>query len=333
LTNVGSLGGAAAAISVGALEVAAGRLSVPALFVILMLPFAFFRPFSELSYYWHVGVNGLSASKRIGQLLSQTPEVVERAVPPSPSATMTRAPNLSFDRVTFAYSLGERPALRDFSLLVAPGETVAIVGPSGAGKSTAVALLLRFFDPLSGRILLDGRDLRAWPLAEVRRAISVVSQDAYLFHGTIADNIRLARPGATDAEVHAAARAANIHGFVSSLPGGYETLVAERGTTLSGGQRQRVAIARALLKDAPVLVLDEPTSNVDSASEAAIQDSLEGLADGRTTLIIAHRISTVRGADRIVVLSEGRVAESGKHTDLLRHQGDYARLVAAQGRA
>lgn len=232
--------------------------------------------------------------------------------------------------MTFSYATRDKPALRGLNLVVASGETVAVVGPSGSGKTTIVALLLRFFDPDQGVIRIGGHDLRDLRLATVRAAIAVVSQDTYLFHGTIAQNIALARPDATHDEVVAAARDANIHEAILALPDAYETQVGERGVGLSGGQRQRVAIARALLADAPILVLDEATSNVDAASEAAIQEALDRVTRGRTTLVIAHRLSTVRDAERVVVLDDGVVIETGGHDELVQRGGGYARLIAAQ---
>jgi ABC-type multidrug transport system fused ATPase/permease subunit len=191
-------------------------------------------------------------------------------------------------------------------------------------------LLLRFFDPQQGRILLDGRPLPDYDLHTLRGMIAVVSQDTYLFHGSVAENLRLGKPDATPAELEAAARAANAHDFIAALPQGYDTMIGERGLKLSGGERQRIAIARALLKDAPMLILDEATASVDAANEALIQDALQRLTARRTTLVIAHRLSTVINADQIIVLDQGRVVERGRHTELLDSAGAYARLVAAQ---
>src|SRR5262249_44686175 len=211
-------------------------------------------------------------------------------------------------------------------------ERVGIVGGSGGGKSSIVRLLLRFYDPESGAIRLGGRDLRALSFAQIRSMISVVNQDTFLFHGTVEENIRLGNPDASESEVEAAARAANIHDFVLTLPQGYRTVVGEKGVKLSGGQRQRVAIARALLRNAPVLVLDEALSAVDAENEAVIQEALDRLMRGRTTLILAHRLSSVIDCDRILVLDRGRVVESGRHDDLMRTGGVYAQLMAEQVR-
>ena len=236
-----------------------------------------------------------------------------------------------FEHVTFGYQNGRRPAVLDCSFELRPGATLGVVGPSGAGKSTLVNLLLRFADPQQGRVLLDGHDLRELPLDLLRRQVAVVAQDTYLFYGTVAENLRVASPEATQAELETACRAANAHDFIAALPRGYDTLIGERGVRLSGGQRQRVSIARALLKDAPILVLDEALSSVDAESESTIQQALERLQRGRTTLVIAHRLSSVATADRIIVLERGRLVEEGAPNELMaRTNGVYQRLMAAQ---
>jgi ATP-binding cassette subfamily B protein/subfamily B ATP-binding cassette protein MsbA len=231
--------------------------------------------------------------------------------------------------VWFGYE-PDRPVLRGVSFSASPGEVVAVVGPTGAGKSTLVGLVPRFFDPDAGEVLLDGRDVRGLPLGQVRGSVSLVLQESFLFPFSVAENIAYGRPGASREEVVAAARAANADGFIRGLAEGYETVVGERGATLSGGERQRVAIARALLKDAPVLVLDEPTSALDAETEGVLLEALSRLMVGRTTIVIAHRLSTVRRADRILVVREGRIVESGRHEELVALGGHYARMHAIQ---
>lgn len=236
-----------------------------------------------------------------------------------------------FENVGFAYD-GRTPVLEGIDLHARPGETIALVGPSGAGKSTMVALLQRLYDPTTGAIRLDGVDIRDLEQRSLRRQIGVVLQDALLFNDTIRNNIAYGRPGASQAEIEAAARAANAHDFIMRLPRGYDTVVGERGGVLSGGGRQRIAIARALLKDPPILILDEATSALDAESEALVQEALSRLIRGRTTFVIAHRLSTVVGADRIVVLKGGRIVEEGTHDELIRRNGHYAALVHVQSR-
>ncbi len=221
-------------------------------------------------------------------------------------------------------------ALAGVDLHVRPGETVALVGPSGAGKSTVFQLLLRFHDPVAGRILLDGVDLRAMARADFRQAIALVPQDPVIFAASARDNIRFGRPRASDAEVEAAAKAAAAHGFITALPDGWDTHLGERGVMLSGGQRQRIAIARAILRDAPVLLLDEATSALDAESERAVQQAVQALARGRTTLIVAHRLATVKRADRILVFDAGRIVAVGTHDALVAEGGLYARLARLQ---
>jgi ATP-binding cassette subfamily C protein CydCD len=233
-------------------------------------------------------------------------------------------------RVSFTYPGRRRRALSEVSLAVPRGSTVALVGPSGAGKTTVASLLLRFWDPDEGMVRLDGHDLREYGLDDLRHRIALVAQDTYLFNDTLRNNILLARPGATERELAAAAECAALTEFVAGLPDGLETVVGERGAQLSGGQRQRVAIARAFLKDAPILILDEATSHLDAVSEQAVRGALDVLTKNRTTMVIAHRLSTVRNADRIIVLEDGRVAESGGHRELLDRGGLYAHLIARQ---
>jgi ATP-binding cassette subfamily B protein len=327
ITDTGIAVGAAAALALGAWRVQAGDMSLGALLVVLMLGVEVFRPLRELRVLLHQGMLGLSAARGIFGLLDAQPAVRDGAPGPEPADA-----GVAFDDVTFAYPGGRRPAHVGLTFSVRPGERVGIVGASGSGKSTVARLLLRFHDPDRGRVLLGGRDLRALSLAQVRGGIAVVSQDTWLFHGTVEDNLRMGKPEATEAELRAAARAANAEEFIVRLPQGYATVVGERGVRLSGGQRQRIAIARALLRDAPILVLDEALSSVDAESEALIQAALDRLMAGRTTLVFAHRLSSVVGADRILVLDEGRLVEAGTHADLLARGGVYTRLMAAQAR-
>jgi ATP-binding cassette subfamily B protein len=231
--------------------------------------------------------------------------------------------------VTFAYPGADREALHDVDLHVPAGSTLAVVGETGSGKSTLGALVARLHDPGAGRITVDGVDLRDLRLADLARIVGVVSQETYLLHASVRDNLRYAKPDATDAEIEAAARGAQIHHVIADLPEGYDTVVGPRGHRFSGGERQRLAIARTLLRDPRVLVLDEATSALDTATERAVQEAFDALAHGRTTLTIAHRLSTVREADRIAVLDHGRVVESGTHADLVSSDGRYAALTAA----
>lgn len=321
--------GTAFSVGIGAVHLVNGGLTSFDLLLILLLTRETFRPMRELERAYHASYSARPALAAAFDLLDTEPEVAELAAPKTIRLD-EQPPRLSFENVTFSYSERNAPALNGFSLDIAPGERVALVGRSGAGKTTVVSLLLRFFDEYDGRITVAGHDIRTLSPAELRSLVAVVAQDTYLFHGTVRRNLALARADATDDEIIAAAKAAHAHEFISALPQGYDTVVGERGLKLSGGQRQRIAIARALLKDAPILVLDEATSSLDAANEAGIQRALDELTRGRTTLVIAHRLSTVRDADRVVVLDEGRVVESGAHDALLADRGAYAALVAAQ---
>jgi ABC-type multidrug transport system fused ATPase/permease subunit len=262
-------------------------------------------------------------------MLDAKPPVAETPAQPAPDFKLE--PSLTFDHVTFSYQGAPRPALTDLSFTVQPGQTIALVGRSGAGKTTIVSLILRFFDPQQGRITLGGNELKDMALADLRRRIAVVSQDVYLFHGSIRENLLLARPEATEEDLIDATAMAAAHDFIMAMPDKYDTIVGERGLKLSGGERQRIAIARALLKDAPLLIMDEATSSVDLANEAAIQEAMRRVSRGRTVLIIAHRLSTVRQADRILVLDSGRIIETGDHDNLIEMQGLYARMATLQG--
>ena len=328
VTDLGMAVGAAAALALGAYRVTHGEMGMEALLVVLMAGTEIFRPLRDLRTVLHQGMTGQSAAEGIRALLNE-----EGSAPSGGSAALAQSsarPGLSFERVRFAYPGGRDAALESLSFSVAPGERVGIVGPSGAGKSSIVRLILRAYDPQAGTVRIGEQDLRELDPEQVRESIAVVAQDTYLFYGTIEENLRLGRPDATSLEVEAAARTANAHDFILALPDGYQTVIGERGTRLSGGQRQRLAIARAVLRDAPILILDEALSSVDAENEAVIQEALDRLMQERTTLILAHRLSSVIAADRILVLERGRVVESGRHDELMRIDGPYRRLMGSQ---
>ena len=263
--------------------------------------------------------------------LLETRSPIESPSNPAPAPVIVAGSAVQFDAVTFHYpSRPLQAALSDFSMRVAPGETVAIVGPSGAGKSTVFQLLLRFYDPVLGRIELDGVRTADMALHDLRQRVGIVPQDAVIFSTSALENIRYGKPEATDDEVKAAAKAAFAHEFILLLPEGYDTFLGERGVRLSGGQRQRIAIARAMLKNSPLLLLDEATSALDAESERMVQAALESAMKGRTTLVIAHRLATVQQADRILVLDHGKLVEQGTHAELVSRGGVYARLAALQ---
>ncbi|MCK9407161.1 MAG: thiol reductant ABC exporter subunit CydC [Methanothrix sp.] len=271
-----------------------------------------------------------AAARRLFLLLDEQPAVRDESGLGPAVPIESIEPSISLQDVSFRYAPDEPLILSSISLEIPAGSTVALVGTSGAGKSTVINLMLRFWDPEAGRILLGGSDLRCYPMMQLRRLFSVVSQDVFLFSDSIRENIRLGRAEASDAEVEEVAVRARIHDFITTLPQGYDTLVGERGVRLSGGERQRIAIARALLKGAPILVLDEATSSLDAENERAIKEALMERREGRTTIMIAHRLSTVVDADWIFVINGGRVVEQGRHEDLIARKGRYARLVEAQ---
>ena len=306
-------------------RISAGHLGQTVLYVIILA-----SAFAILGEVYGDLLRAAGATERLMELLaSRSP--IESPTRPVTAPVPTAGSAVRFEHITFYYpSRPLQAALSDFSLDIAPGQTVALVGPSGAGKSTVFQLLLRFYDPTSGRVLKDGMPTRDMMLTDLRQGIGIVPQDAVIFSSSALENIRYGKPGASDAEVRAAAQAAFADEFISALPQGYDTFLGERGVRLSGGQRQRIAIARAMLKNPPLLLLDEATSALDAESERMVQAALESAMRGRTTLVIAHRLATVVRADRIVVLDQGRVVEQGTHAELLAADGLYAGLAALQ---
>lgn len=313
----------------GARDVRAEAMSVGELIQFLIYAIMVAGSVGALSEIWGELQRASGATERLVELLHTTDSVADpvsgRALPQGGRGSIT------FDKVRFSYpTRPDAAALDEVSFTIRPGETVAIVGPSGAGKSTIFQLLLRFYDPVSGQITLDGVPLTELRRETFRAAIALVSQDPVIFAASARENIRFGRPDATDAEVEEAAKAAAAHEFLSALPKGYDTYVGERGLMLSGGQKQRIAIARAILRDAPILLLDEATSALDAESERAVQDAVTRLSEGRTTLIVAHRLATVKQADRILVFEAGKIAAEGTHDSLVAQGGLYARLARLQ---
>jgi ATP-binding cassette subfamily B protein len=314
---------------IGARDVRADAMSVGELVQFVIYAIMVAGGAAALSEIWGELQRAAGASERLSELLNAVDSVTDPAAPvPLPVPAKGR---VTFDDVVFRYpARPEDAALNGVSFDIRPGETVALVGPSGAGKTTVIQLIQRFFDPSSGRILLDGIDLRDMARSDFRRSIALVPQDPVIFATSARENIRFGRPDATDAEVEEAARAAAAHDFLAALPKGYDTYVGERGVMLSGGQKQRVAIARAILRDAPILLLDEATSALDAESERLVQMAVDRLARGRTTLVVAHRLATVKKADRILVFDQGRIVAEGTHDALVAGGGLYARLARLQ---
>jgi ABC-type multidrug transport system fused ATPase/permease subunit len=321
-----SAAGLSLILGVGAWHVMNGKLSVGELIVILTYMASVYQPLEQLSTTVGMIHEELVQFNASISLLDMEPEVKEK--PDAIELDRVRG-WITAEDVSFAYSSRKR-TLEDVCFRVAPGERVAVVGHTGAGKSTLMSLLIRFYDPKQGRIAFDGVDIRDVSLASLRKQISVVLQEPLLFSGTITENIRYGSLEASDEEIEAAARAANCHEFISRLPDGYDTVLGERGAHISGGERQRICVARAFLRDAPILILDEPTSSIDSKTEDVILDSLEELMEGRTSFMIAHRLSTVRHADQILVMQDGRVVERGTHEELVDRGGVYTGLHKAQ---
>lgn len=303
-----------------------GELTYGAFVGFLLLVNAFFRPIDKITSVLESYPKGIAGFRRFTTLIDTAPDILDR--PGARTVDHLRG-DISYNGVSFSYD-GERPVLRDLDLTIAAGETVALVGPSGAGKTTICSLLPRFYEIDSGAITIDGIDIRDMTQTSLRNQIGIVQQDVFLFGGTIRDNIAYGKLGATDAEIMAALREASLDQFVESLPDGLDTPTGERGVKLSGGQKQRLAIARIFLKNPPILILDEATSALDTETEQSIQRALARLASGRTTLVVAHRLTTIRNADRIVVVGPEGILEQGSHAQLLTKKGDYARLHAAQ---
>ncbi len=318
--------GAAVALYVGALRVESGAMELAELLVVLMLGVEVFRPLRELSQLFHQGLLGVAAAQSVLDVDQAKPLTPDVEAGPAPQLE----PRITFDHVTFSYPSGRRPALQDVSFTVEPGQRVGVVGRSGSGKSTLVWLLQRLYTPQDGTIRIGGRAIDSLRFDDIRSQMAVVLQDTYLFHGSVLANLRFAKPDASEDEIRSAAQAANAHDFINALPEGYATVIGERGHRLSGGERQRIAIARALLRDAPMLILDEALSSVDAENEATIQSALDRLMEGRTTLIMAHRLSSVRDCDDILVLDEGRLVERGDHETLLAEGGVYDWLMQGQ---
>ncbi|MCB0105183.1 MAG: ABC transporter ATP-binding protein, partial [Caldilineaceae bacterium] len=322
LLNTVSGLGVSMIIYAGGLLAINGTISVGEWYLFIQSLTIFFYPITSIASFWNQFQQGLAASERVFALIDDEPLVVQTA-----QASVGRLQGvITFDKVTFNYSTGRNTVLQDFSLTIPAGETLAIVGHTGAGKSSLVKLLMRFYEFQGGQLLIDGRDIRTLNLGEYRRQLGLVPQAPFLFSGTVADNIRYGRPGASDAEVATAAKQLGDGSWLDDLPQGLNTDVGERGARLSLGQRQLVALARVLLQDPAILLLDEATASIDPFTETQVQDALATVLQGRTSIVIAHRLSTVRAADRIIVLRNGEIIEEGNHEGLLAQGGHYAEL-------
>jgi ABC-type multidrug transport system fused ATPase/permease subunit len=318
------IAGGIVVIGMGTWELSQGRLGLGGLLVFLTYMTQLYSPIRGLSRLTNTIYSASAGAERVIELMDTEPGVRELH-DPRPLGRASGA--VTFDHVSFRYPGQSSDALRDVTFSVAPGETLALVGPSGAGKSTVAKLLLRFYDPSAGEVRLDGRDLRDLRLGDLRDNVSLLLQETLVFHGTVRENIAYGKTGATDDEIEAAARAADAHEFIAALPHGYDTVVGQKGRRLSGGQRQRIAIARAMIRDAPVLVLDEPTTGLDAESGERVLAPLRRLMEGRATIVISHNLLTVRDATRIVVLDHGRVTEAGSHADLAGRGAIYSQLL------
>ena len=314
-------------VVVAALRANAGMMEPQAITVFLFLTIECARPLFDLNRYWHSSFLGLSTAEGLFALMDTEPEIQDKT--DAALSGIGDRPEIELENVSFSYT-GNEDVLKNVSLKIPAGSKTAIVGRSGCGKSTLVSLIMRFYDPDEGRIAINGMDMRDYSLGYMQGCIGAVFQDTFLFHGTIAENIRMSRPEATDREVREAAVMAGAHDFIQKLPEGYNTEVGERGLTISGGERQRISIARAILKDSPILIFDEATASVDAESEKLIQTAIDELSGRKTAVIVAHRLSTIRNADNIIVMDGGRVAEQGTHEELIAAGGIYHELVKAQ---
>ncbi|MFN7981172.1 MAG: ABC transporter ATP-binding protein [Vicinamibacterales bacterium] len=316
--------GTALVLLVGGMHVMRGQMTVGSLIVVINYLGAVYGPLSAIAFTTGQLQSAVAGARRVRAMLALEPETTD--APGAIDATSVKG-DIVFENVSFSYPDG-KSVLHDIEFAARPGQMIAVVGLTGAGKTTLVSLIPRFYNPTAGRVTIDGVDIRQYRLQSLRERISIVPQDAVLFSGTIRDNLRYGKLDATDAEIEEAARAAHAHDFVSRLPKGYDTLVAEAGGGLSGGERQRLSVARAVLKDAPILILDEPTSSLDAISEEIVFAALKRLRVGRTTIVIAHRLSTVRDADAILVLDGGRISAFGRHDELLQSSQLYRRMCA-----